>query len=261
MQIISQDSSVICRSYFNYTSPSRFISIIYFKFHRTRIPRKNQNNCSRDDSAINTRQVTLSGCLSMFQRKKWKLVNSEVHPANGKRGRNSLRPLRSRVLPFSESKTREIVQGGNCAEERDGERERDKGNTGLASTQFPSLASNFRRMPLFVLAWQARSTSATPSGRFSLYLAGFATSLVVPLSQSLSTSPAFPLGSLTVTPASPDIATTSFCLPDDTSYQISVARLKYTVFALSPPTAIWLVNWSPLNIEGTRDEPRKTRER
>lgn len=37
---------------------------------------------------------------------------------------------------------------GEMEKEREGERERDKGNTGLASTQFPSLASNFRRIPL-----------------------------------------------------------------------------------------------------------------
>lgn len=77
-------------------------------------------------------------------------MNSEVHLANGKRGRNSLRPLRrGGWLPSSKKKTREAEKENRRKREarrREGGRERDKGNTGLASTQFPSLASNFRRI-------------------------------------------------------------------------------------------------------------------
>lgn len=78
-------------------------------------------------------------------------MNSEVHLANGKRGRNSLRPLRGGgcCLPLrrKREKLRRKTGGRERREEgREGGRERDKGNTGLASTQFPSLASNFRRI-------------------------------------------------------------------------------------------------------------------
>lgn len=179
------------------------------------------------------------------------------------RGRNSLRPLRSRVLPFSEKARRESSQGAKWAEEREREkkRERDKGNTGLASTQFPSLASNFRRIPPFILVRQTRSTSAPHYIRMFLSLSHrlWRASFVVPLSQSLSTSPAFPLDSLTATPASIPrhhlfLSPQRRVLPN-----LGMARLEYTVSALSPPTAIWLVNWSPLNIEGTREELQKTR--
>lgn len=42
---------------------------------------------------------------------------------------------------------------GGCwrRERREGEGDRDRGNTGLASMQFPSLASNFRKIPSFGL--------------------------------------------------------------------------------------------------------------
>lgn len=51
-------------------------------------------------------------------------------------------PLRKR-----ERRTRERKREIEGERERgEGGRERDKGNTGLASTQFPSLASNFRRI-------------------------------------------------------------------------------------------------------------------
>lgn len=56
---------------------------------------------------------------------------------------------RRRVLPSSKKKTREAEKENRRKGEargREGGRERDKGNTGLASTQFPSLASNFRRI-------------------------------------------------------------------------------------------------------------------
>lgn len=78
-------------------------------------------------------------------------MNSEVHLANGKRGRNSLRPPRGGGCCLPLRRKREKLRrktGGREREARgrEGGRERDKGNTGLASTQFPSLASNFRRI-------------------------------------------------------------------------------------------------------------------
>jgi len=123
-------------------------------------------------------------------RKKWKLVNSEVHLANGKRRRNSLRSLRGDGCCLPLRRKREKLRRKTGVREREREREkgkeeRDKGNTGLASTQFPSLASNFRRI--------LPSHSILPLyQRVSLHLSQLSRSSS-PLSQSLSTSPAFAL--------------------------------------------------------------------
>lgn len=51
---------------------------------------------------------------------------SEVHRANGKWGRNSLRPLRKRVLPSSKKKTKE-KENARREGKREKEREREGG--------------------------------------------------------------------------------------------------------------------------------------
>lgn len=91
---------------------------------------------------------------------------------------------RRRVLPSPKKKTREAEREKEreiWERGRERGRERDKGNTGLASTQFPSLASNFRRilpshsiLPLYQRVSLHLSQLSRPSS---------------PLSQSLSTSP------------------------------------------------------------------------
>lgn len=109
----------------------------------------------------------------MFERKRWKLVKSEVHFAYGKRGgeiRYGLFAAGVTFLREQDERDRGERSKQKRKRKRDGERERDKGNTGLASTQFPSLASNFRRIPPFILAQQARSTSTPHYIRTFLYL-------------------------------------------------------------------------------------------
>lgn len=80
-------------------------------------------------------------------------------PCKRKVGEKFVTPSsRRRVLPSFKMKTREAEKENGREREERRERERggkgreggragDKGNTGLASTQFPSLASNFRRIP------------------------------------------------------------------------------------------------------------------
>jgi len=58
------------------------------------------------------------------ERKKWKLVNSEIHLANGKRGRNSLRPFRGGGCCLPLRRKREKLR------EREREREREKERKG-----------------------------------------------------------------------------------------------------------------------------------
>lgn len=135
---------------------------------------------------------------------------------------------RRRVLPSFRKKTREAKKEGvresarertRERERREGGRERDKGNTGLASTQFPSLASNFRRI--------LPSHSILPLyQRVSLHLSQ-ALSSFVPLSQSLSTSPAFPLAVCSRRiPCIPPVSQPPLSVSVNASHQISGLEIE-----------------------------------
>lgn len=88
----------------------------------------------------------------MFGEEEVEISELKSTPCKRKAGEKFVTPSsRRRVLPSSrKKKTRKAVKerGEKERKERGMEegRERDKGNTGLASTQFPSLASNFRRI-------------------------------------------------------------------------------------------------------------------
>lgn len=137
-------------------------------------------------------------------------MNSEVHLANGKRGRNSLRPLRGGGCCLPLRRKREKLRrktGGREREARgrEGGRERDKGNTGLASTQFPSLASNFRRilpshsiLPLYQrvsLHLPQLSLVLRPPFSIAIYIPGFPSRLAHGESRA---SPWYPNSSLSI---------------------------------------------------------------
>lgn len=167
-------------------------------------------------------------------------MNSEVHLANGKRGRNSLRPLRGGgcCLPLRRKRERPRTRMGERENggARERGRERDKGNTGLASTQFPSLASNFRRIlpshsitPLYQLCFSPSPealSSFVPPFSIAIYIPGFPSRL------------AHGGGSR----ASPWYPNRLFLSPSMRPTKSRDSGLKYTVSALSPPIAIWLVN-------------------
>lgn len=160
---------------------------------------------------------------------------------------------RRRVLPSFKKKTREAKKEGVRESTRERGRERDKGNTGLASTQFPSLASNFRRI--------LPSHSILPLyQRVSLHLSQALSSPFLNryLHPRLSLSP-YAHGE---SRASPQYPNRLFLSPSTRPTKSRDSRLKYTVSALSPPIAIWLVNWGPLNIcVDARKESERLRER
>lgn len=120
-------------------------------------------------------------CLSMFGEEEVEISELRSTPCKRKaERRNSLRPLRrGRCCPLLRRK-QERLRGTTREWETIGGRERDKGNTGLASTQFPSLASNFRRilpshsiLPLYQRVSLHLSQLSRPPFSIAIYIPGF----------------------------------------------------------------------------------------